>query len=106
MKQMKRIFSIVLVIALLCITSVAAYAQSETSGAYKDTSPLKSYDPLLLIQQTDNCKLEKQDNKKALVTLSDGTKTVYEKMDADFSGIKYNVTEGDLHATLEISIRK
>lgn len=57
MKQMKRIFSIVLVIALLCITSVAAYAQSETSGAYKDTSPLKSYDPLLLIQQTDNCKL-------------------------------------------------
>ena len=103
MKQMKRIFSIVLVIALLCITSVAAYAQSETSGTYKDTSPLKSYDPLLLIQQTDNCKLEKQDNKKALVTLSDGTKTVYEKMDADFSGIKYNVTEGDLHATLEIT---
>ena len=24
-------------------------------------------------------------------------------MDADFSGIKYNVTEGDLHATLEIT---
>lgn len=103
MKRIKSIVSIVLVIAMLCATSVVSYAQSEKVGTLGNIGALKSYDPLLRIQQTDDCKLEKKNNQKTLVTLSDGTEAIYEKMIPNFNGIKYNVIEGNLHATLEIT---
>jgi len=104
---------------MLCLLLIVALTISLTPfTSFATTSKNKDYDPLVMIQNLDDCSIAKSQiitnvplregtaMKKSTVTnvtLSDGTVAVYQKLKPQHGGTKYSVTEGDLKADLEIT---
>lgn len=96
-KTIKILSSLIVMSLVICIMSGSAYADPA------ENVKLKMNDPLKVIQEQDDCEVIKTKKDVTWMKLSNGDIAIYTKQQAVHGGIKYDVVEGSLSASIEIT---